>query len=347
MSHPPNLFGLFQKRIPGDDALLWLARRRFDQAGLNPEIYAGDRSELRQALAFKPPHASEAVVHLPRSLNPLYQESVDRILEIAGTDPTQCQRFVLHDQWEAHSSIDSYVEALTALGDHLAEVSPSLTLYVEYAVGLPLDAFIALFQRLRSTPNVTVCVDIGHVAIAQCRQAFAKAYPDIDIGDFNPNSNELRDYLPDILAAAETALPTVIQLVKELAAFGKPIHFHLHDAHPIDKSQYGVSDHKSFLAPIPIPFAYNGRSALPTIYGPHGLTRIVQTAIASLDKHRLSFTLELHETPDRLSISDGEHLFAHWADKHHAEQMNHWLSLLQTNHRLLEAALKVEAAASR
>ena len=46
----PPVLGLFQKRFEGDDALLELARRRFEQAGLGAEMYAGTPEELEWML---------------------------------------------------------------------------------------------------------------------------------------------------------------------------------------------------------------------------------------------------------------------------------------------------------
>ena len=55
---------------------------------------------------------------------------------------------------------------------------------------------------------------------------------------------------------------------------------------------------------------------------------------------RLSFTLEIHPTGGRLGLADAAGLFRHWTDKTNAEQMNHWLSVLQVNHALLRQAIQ-------
>jgi hypothetical protein len=76
------------------------------------------------------------------------------------------------------------------------------------------------------------------------------------------------------------------------------------------------------------------------MFGPAGLGRIVAKAMETID--RVSFTLEIHPTADRLSLGDAESLFGHWQDKTNAEQMNHWLSVLARNHALLlESIAKV------
>jgi hypothetical protein len=141
-----------------------------------------------------------------------------------------------------------------------------------------------------------------------------------------------------VQSAAQTALPTVLRLIERLCAIGKAVHFHLHDGHPFSTfSPFGVSDHLSFLAEIPLGFEYQGRRSLPLMFGPSGLSQIAAKALQAVPADRLSFTLEIHPDYDRLPLdeTDGEGLFAHWRDKTNAEQMNHWLAVLAQNHRLL------------
>jgi len=40
-----------------------------------------------------------------------------------------------------------------------------------------------------------------------------------------------------------------------------------------------------------------------------------------------------------LPLGDAATLFSHWRDKTNAEKMNHWLAVLQANHRLLQAGI--------
>jgi hypothetical protein len=118
------------------------------------------------------------------------------------------------------------------------------------------------------------------------------------------------------------------------------MHFHLHDGHPLSTfSPYGVSDHLSFLAEIPLRDPYHGRSSLPLMFGPAGLRRIVSAAIRSLARERVSCTLEIHPDFGRLPLGDAAPLFRHWTDTTHAEQMNHWLEVLGRNHRLLTTSI--------
>src|SRR4029450_3551656 len=65
----PPLHALFQRRIDGDDALLRLARLRFEQAGLAAEVYADDPGQLEWVLGFAPPSPHRPVIHLDRRVN--------------------------------------------------------------------------------------------------------------------------------------------------------------------------------------------------------------------------------------------------------------------------------------
>ena len=121
---------------------------------------------------------------------------------------------------------------------------------------------------------------------------------------------------------------------------GKPVHFHLHDGHPLSAfSPFGVPDHLSFLAEIPLNFEHRGRLTTPHMFGPAGLAQIAGKAIEVIGRERVSFTLEIHPTNERLSLGDVSPMFTHWVDKTNAEKMNHWLSVLSENHRLLKSSL--------
>ena len=66
---PASLHALFQQRVDGDDALLRLARLRFEQFGLAAEIYGGSAGELDHILAFVPSDVRRPMVHLPRHID--------------------------------------------------------------------------------------------------------------------------------------------------------------------------------------------------------------------------------------------------------------------------------------
>jgi len=142
--------------------------------------------------------------------------------------------------------------------------------------------------------------------------------------------------IKDVVTVSAMALPTVLQVVRNIGRLGKPLHFHLHDGHPLSTfSIYGVSDHLSFYHEIEIPFTYNGQRTVPLIFGPTGLKQIIQAALAMLPTDKLSFMLEIHPQYHRLELGCQADLFKNWKDKSNAEQMNAWLELLLQNLQLL------------
>jgi hypothetical protein len=105
-----------------------------------------------------------------------------------------------------------------------------------------------------------------------------------------------------------------------------------------------VADHLSFLGEIPLRFDHRGHRAAPLMFGPEGLRTIVKLAIEIVGSERLSFTLEIHPTFEQRSLGDAAPIFNHWTDKTNAEKMNHWLSVLSDNRRLL---MKILASAGQ
>ena len=74
---------------------------------------------------------------------------------------------------------------------------------------------------------------------------------------------------------------------------------------------------------------------LTGIFGIDGLRQLIQTALKRVPIENLSFMLEVHPQTGRSSLRDHAHLFAHWQDLNHAEQMNYWLDRLLDNVRLV------------
>ena len=123
-------------------------------------------------------------------------------------------------------------------------------------------------------------------------------------------------------------------MIKRFGPLNKHVHFHLHDGHPASTfSPFGVSDHLSFFGEIPLPFEHDGKRALPLLYGPQGLERVIAAALGAL-KH-CSFTLEIHPPDGQRALDDARHLFDHWRDKTNAERLNHWLAVLRDNQQLV------------
>ena len=65
---------LFQQRIPGDNALLQLARLRFAQAGLGVEGYADSPEQMEYLLELAPSYEFLPMVHLTREINLLHDK---------------------------------------------------------------------------------------------------------------------------------------------------------------------------------------------------------------------------------------------------------------------------------
>jgi hypothetical protein len=133
-------------------------------------------------------------------------------------------------------------------------------------------------------------------------------------------------------------------LIEQLGELGKPVHFHLHDGHPLSTfSPFGISDHLSFLMEMPLNFEYRGRRSVPLMFGRAGLHQIVRKAVRAIGRERVSFTLEIHPVSGRLALGDASPLFSHWTDKTNAERMNQWLGVLRENHAALLEGLAVKA----
>ena len=332
----PRLLALFQKRIEGDDALLELARLRFRKAGLGAEFYAANPAELEWLLRFRPNNTAPVVVHLPRDINLLDQRDIARIIHFMVASAGLVNGFVLHDQSEIVTV--QYQAALTEIDTALQCCTPKPILFVEYAVGLEPAFFCELHERLKNLQNVSACIDIGHFGIDYARELYSKIHSNHDICSLHPLDPNLPELVEDVQNAVDTVLTKVLSVVRQLASLGKPLHFHLHDGHPLSTlSPFGVSDHLSFFEKIPIPFAFKGKKELSTLFGPKGLEKIIAEATASLDFDSLTFSLEIHPSEGRLPLGDASHLFNHWKIKTNAEKMNYWLSVLLENHRLLSS----------
>ena len=221
----------------------------------------------------------------------------------------------------------------------LAKIDRCPMVFIEYAVGLEPATFAAFFGSIRELARISACIDIGHVVIRQARAAYSEIHPGQDICALKSRDALLPQVMAEVEATVKAAPAQVLELVEVLGALGKPLHFHLHDAHPLSTfSPFGVSDHLSFLTEIPIRFDYRGQRSVPPMFGPAGLGRIVAKAMEA--SGGVSFTLEIHPTADCLPLGDAEPLFGHWRDKTNAEQMNHWLSVLGRNHALLLESIK-------
>ncbi|HID29815.1 MAG TPA: hypothetical protein EYP19_07390 [Desulfobacterales bacterium] len=332
----PRVLALFQRRIEGDDALLHLANMRFKEGGLGTEFYVETPMELDFLLRFKPTPETPAAAHLSRSIDLLDEDDQMLIIDFAGRFKEQVFALVVHDQVEIATRFDDYCGALREMEARLEKIQGSPYLFVEYAVGLKPECFVKLFGAIRELDRVSACIDIGHIGLWQTRAAYSRNHPGKDVCAIPSHDPDLPEMIEDIQGAVCSALDRVLDVIRALGPLRKPLHFHLHDGHPLSTvSPLGISDHLSFLNKIPIHFEYKGKKALAPMFGHLGLSRIVTESLQLLGPDRVSFSLEIHPTEGRLSLGEASYLFDHWKDKGNAERMNYWLSVLLENQQLL------------
>jgi len=336
----PKTLGLFEKLIEGDNCLMELARRRFLEAEMGTEMHAGTPEHLEWVMTFRPAQEAPVVVHLPRDFNLADEPSQRRILELATRFAGRVYGLVLHDHTDMARHRTDYIDAAWKMEGQLEKINQCPMLFVEYAAGLAPADFIRFFSEILDLEGISACLDTGHAGIFAARAAYARTHRGEDVCALARQPSRFPGVITDVDAAVEAGAAATLGLLEALCALKKPVHFHLHDGHPLSMiSPYGVSDHLSFLTEIPLQFEHRGRRSLSPMFGPDGLTRLVTRALELLGPRRLSFTLEIHPTRGRLPLDDAALLFEHWTDKTHAEQMNDWLAVLSRNHELLRQAI--------
>lgn len=332
----PLTLAMFNPHVPGDHHLLELMQRRFTEMNLGAEFYPTSLYNLQQLLEFRPWSRWQYTLHLPRNLGLLSESDRNHILDIASRERTDAYGLIIHDQPEMATQPYDYVEAIKTINHALLKLTPRPYLFIEYAVGLEVAEFLAIFQAAQSCEQVSACIDISHVGIRQVGQAYEQLHPGESVFRFTPTHPQLPVYIDDVVTATATALPTVLQLIRGLAELGKPLHFHLHDGHPLSTfSPYRISDHLSFYQDIQLPFEYQNQTTVPLMFQPSGLQQIVSLALDLLPVEKLSFMLEIHPIYNRLPLGTYAHLFGNWKDVQNAEQINGWLDLIHQNWQLL------------
>ncbi len=331
-----RIFGLFQKRFEGDNSLLSLSRLRFEEAGLAPEFHAGTPEELEVLLSYSPYPDVHAMVHLPREINLLEENGQKLVLDFATRFAGRVSGLVVHDQRESASHLDDYITSLLRIDDELEKIRNSPLLFVEYAVGLNPEEFIRIFNLTRDAEHISACIDTGHIGLRQASESFLARNPQGDIYSMSPGDPQLKELIWEIDEAICSALPFVLDVINALIRLGKPLHFHLHDGHPLyTLSPYGLSDHLSFLDDIALPFEHRGKHSMDLMFGPHGLREIITASLDFPGNNTASYTLEIHPDGERQSLGNASHLFGHWQDLANAERTNRWLAVLKQNHKLL------------
>ena len=336
----PLLLALLLKQPPieGDDALLSLAQARLAEAGLGGEFYASSPEHLLRLLAYRP-DALPCTAHLPRNINLLDKSGRDSVLEYARIGAGKIYAMVVHDQLEYAQSPDETQAAWREIDWLLARQENSPLLFIEYAVGLEPSFFAGLFERCREASHLSAAIDVGHLGIRVCRTAYMAQYPDQDVCALHPDDHELPEKISAVQQATRMALPAVLDLIETLAQLDKPLHFHLHDGHPLSTmSRFGVSDHLSFLQQIRLPFDYRGRNLVQGMFGLSGLRAIIHKARAALPADKLSFLLEMHPQDGFTPLREHARLFSYWQEKQNAERMNYWLDTMLQNATLVRDA---------
>jgi len=326
---------LFQQRVDGDDALLKLAGLRFAQMGIAAEVYADSPDHLEYVLQFVPSHPRLPIVHLSRGINVLHGRDRAVVREFADRFAGRVAGLVVHDKREMAAKTDRLLAGMRELNAHLCERPDSPLVFLEYAAGLDRGWFIEVAERLQAAERVSSCIDVGHIGLRQAAAWFKRRHPGLDLKKLGPVDDRLPGLVADVQDAVGSSLPHVLAVIRSLGRLGKHVHFHLHDGHPLIP---GLRDHFSFLTRLPIPFSYEGRRSLSTMYGPAGLASIVSTAVEACAPRGVSFTIEVHQVEGRLPLADAAWLFPHWQDTTNAERMNYWLSVLSENALLIPGA---------
>jgi hypothetical protein len=336
----PVLRGLFGPYVSGDDAVLRLARLRFAEAGMPAELYADTPEQLERELRFVPPHPALPLAHLSRQINLLRDDGQRQVQAFAGQFRGRLLGVVVHDQ---AGMADRIPEVVTAMRNTTAGRSPDAPLvFLEYAAGMEPERFTDLARQLAEVEGASVCIDIGHVGIRESRRRLEATHPRLDLATLSRDGAAAPGLVSDVQAAARSSVDVAIEMIESIGRVGKPVHFHLHDGHPLIP---GLSDHFSFLTRVPVPFTWEGRSSLDPMYGLYGLDQVLAAIVRHCSPGGSSATLEIHQSEGRLPLGNAAGLFGHWTDLTNAERMNYWLSVLAGNH--LIAATMLDAIHAR
>lgn len=322
----PAVRGLFQRHVTGDDAILRLAQLRFAEYGMAAELYADIPQQLERELQFLPHHPALPVVHLDRNVNLLREDGQSLVAAFVRQFSGRLLGLVIHDRPEMAAQIQEVVSAMkNVTGEHRG----SPIVFLEYAAGMAPERFVELAHRLAGIDNAGVCIDIGHIGIRESRRRLEGMHPGLDFHTLCREADHAQELISDVQDATRSSLRIVLDMIHAVGSIGNPLHFHLHDGHPLIP---GLADHFSFLTRLPVPFIWEGHFSLEPMYGLRGLSKVLATIAANCPPDRCSITLEVHQSEGRLPLGDAAKLFAHWQDPTNAERMNYWLSVLADNH---------------
>lgn len=334
----PDILGIFNRMIEGDDALLVLAALRFAEAGIGAEMYPWGPEYLPVVRNFLPDTAV-CTIHLAHGLDSTSEMGQEQIFAYARSASGRLRGMVTHDRPSMAADPAATMQALARVDDYLRKVNGP-ALYLEYACGLPFAEYLDLVCQFERFEKVGACIDIGHLVIRACRFEYEKEHPGVNVCEIKPDHPDLPALLPGIEAAVERAYEKTLEIVGEIAARRMPLQLHLHNGHPLSTfSRFGVCDHLPFFWSIPLPCEYNGRRSVDCIYTIKRLERLIGVLRRGGCLSRMNFMLEIHPQPGRRPLGEYEYLFHHWEDKRNAEQQNYWLDLLVQNATLLRSLI--------
>lgn len=331
----PVVRGLFQRRVRGDDAIFRLAQLRFAESGMAAELYADAAEQLEHELRFLPPQPALPIVHLNRYVNLLHEDGRGLTEYFVRQFRGRLLGLVIHDQPEMAGRIPEVVSAMnrvTKTERHL----DGPTVFLEYAAGMEPERFVELAQQIVDIQGASVCIDIGHIGIRESRRRLAQIHTNLDIDTLRKEAGRAPELISDVQSAIRSSRQVVLDMIRAIGKIGKPLHFHLHDGHPLIR---GLPDHFSFLSRLPVPVNWDGRYSLEPMYGLNGLAQVLKTIAMNCPSDRVSITIEVHQTEGRLPLGNATELFTHWEDLTNAERMNYWLSVLADNHLIATTIL--------
>ena len=251
----PAVRGLFQRRVRGDDAIFRLAQLRFAESGMAAELYADAAEQLEHELRFLPPQPALPIVHLNRYVNLLHEDGRGLTEYFVRQFRGRLLGLVIHDQPEMAGRIPEVVSAMnrvTKTERHL----DGPTVFLEYAAGMEPERFVELAQQIVDIQGASVCIDIGHIGIRESRRRLAQIHTNLDIDTLRKEAGRAPELISDVQSAIRSSRQGVLDMIRAIGKIGKPLHFHLHDGHPLIR---GLPDHFSFLSRLPVPVNWDDR----------------------------------------------------------------------------------------
>lgn len=270
-----KIVGIFADRIPGEDKILELQKTRYEEMGIGAEMYCRSPEHLEHLLKFKPDNKNITTAHPPYESNLVNANSI-------GEYADNLYGLIVHDHAVYYSNLNGLKDALNNI-----RVKP--TIFIEYSAFASLDQFRELFELIKAIDNISICLDTGHLALRIVYDIFKEKSSD-NIFDYREDGAKFKDLekaLPKIKESVKETAPRLVDYVASFAGKGKPIHLHIHDAHPLSKTfPNSLSDHQSFFGPAKIKLNGQETIELPKLIGIEDLKQILS--------HDFSVNIEVH-----------------------------------------------------